>query len=102
MNFSSFILQENYSFWSRKYSSHMLAFLFSAGPGMGKTSSMAKLALDWEPSKFNSVILVTLVISCIQYVSMSFSMENSLENLYYKGDGFMLLWEGGGVIAQNL
>ena len=43
---------------------------------MGKTSSMAKLALDWEPSTFNSKILVTLVISCIQYILMSFSRHS--------------------------
>ena len=28
-----------------------LLFIVSAGPGMGKTCSMAKLALDWQPGK---------------------------------------------------
>ena len=30
--------------------------LFAAGPGMGKTCSMAKLALDWDPGTKNNLI----------------------------------------------
>ena len=40
---------------------------FSAGPGMGKTSSMAKLALDWEPSRFNEIFLVKCTRLLLSY-----------------------------------
>ena len=59
---------------------------------MGKTSSMAKLALDWEPSKFNSTILLTLVITVVVFSIFQCPLVYILENLYYIGDGFMLFF----------
>ena len=34
---------------------------FSARPGMGKTCSMAKLALDWKPGNYFTIKMIVYI-----------------------------------------